>query len=92
MKMNFECHITLPSSCAAQAEVFAATHHWKTSQIRRDPVLGTDEFVYLTTHDSDLIRLQIKMKDAVVSLERLPGVHVLRQKIELIVFDTRANG
>lgn len=26
MKMNFACHITLPSSCAAQAEVFATTH------------------------------------------------------------------
>lgn len=86
--MNFECHITIPLAGAAFGEDVAAQLHWKTSQIERDPVLGKESFFYLTTHDSDYMRLFDRMRRAVFTLESA-GCRVLREKIELIMYDTK---
>jgi hypothetical protein len=95
--MNYECHITVDVKDAARATHYAnwCNHPsiplggvWKTSEIARDPLLGDRNFFYLTAHDSDIIRMTRRMTYAVAWLEG-NGVHVLREKIELIMHDKR---
>jgi hypothetical protein len=86
--MNYECHITVRRADAEKAQIVASEHHWKFSQIDGDPVLGKEVFAYLTTHDSDVRRMFKRMELAVVNLKN-SGVEVIREKIELIVYDTK---
>lgn len=87
--MNYECHITVARKDGPVAEILAKEMHWKFSQIDGDPVLGKEVFAYLTTHDNDLLQMQRRMNYAVTAL-RDQGVEVIREKIELIVYDTKA--
>jgi len=87
--MNYECHITVPLAQGPVAEDHGKRHHWKYSAIDGDPVLGKETFAYLTTHDSDLLRMQERMTMMSADLRAI-GVEVIREKIELIVFDKRA--
>lgn len=86
--MSYECHITTTIGDADAAERIAATFGWKTSEIKRDPVLGDASHFYLTAHDSNYLRLHQKMIMAADDLRNL-GCMVLREKIELIVYDTK---
>jgi hypothetical protein len=86
--MNYECHITLNLSDAAVGEAVAQELHWKTSEIARDPVLGKASYFYLTTHDNDVQRMFQRMNFACMTLENW-GVKVVREKIELIIHDTK---
>jgi hypothetical protein len=52
-------------------------------------VLGDDTFFYLTTHRADYMGVFSRMRSAVAYLEA-SGVSVLREKIELILHDTKA--
>lgn len=87
--MNYECHITIPREHAARGEQIAKDLHWKFSQIDGDPVLGKKTFAYLTTHDKDCVRIHMWMKDASRILTDM-GIPVIREKIELIIYDTKA--
>lgn len=84
----FECHVTCLIKDAAIASEVAKELHWKTSEIARDPVLGNDTFFYLTTHADDLevmfSRLQ-RVGDALW----IRHVEVVRQKIEVVIYDTK---
>jgi hypothetical protein len=84
----FECHITVSTDDAKAATVIANEYHWKTSEIARDPVLGDKNFFYLTTHTKDYGSMWIKLRSAVDALEA-SHVPVIREKIELIVHDTK---
>ena len=86
--MTYECHITTSKDHAAAVETLAADLHWKYSCIDGDPVLGKQAFAYLTTHDVHFDRMLQRMRHASLALEK-HGVPVLREKIELIVFDTK---
>lgn len=86
--MLFECHVTVPRQHAAEAEKVAKEVHWKFSQIDGDPVLGKETFAYLTTHDTDYSRMMRRMSSLSDRLDGL-GVEVLREKIELIMYDTK---
>lgn len=86
--MNYECHITVERQDGPVAAGVATALHWKYSQIDGDPVLGKKVYAYLTTHDSDLLRMRDRMTTAVSAL-RDQGVDVVREKIELIVYDTK---
>lgn len=88
--MNFECHITLPREQGSIAAAVAADPKlpWKFSQIDGDPVLGQQVFAYLTRHDTNYVRLYANMKHTVVELTQ-QGVDVVREKIELIMYDTK---
>lgn len=87
---KYECHITLSTADAPAASVIARTLHWKTSEIARDPVLGEDTFYYLTSHDIDYDRMFDRMEMCCMVL-RASGVNIIREKIELIVHDTKMN-
>lgn len=86
--MNFECHITCDLKDAAVGEAVAADRGWHTSQIERDPLLGKASHFYLTKHNTNYIDLYFAMHETSEQL-RASGVNVLRQKIELIMFDTK---
>jgi len=84
----FECHITVSTKHAEEATQVAKNAHWKTSEIARDPVLGDDTYFYLTTHSTDYSVMWLRLRDAVILLEEA-DVPVIREKIELIVHDTK---
>lgn len=86
--MNYECHITVSTEHAEKAAACAKTLHWKTSEIARDPVLGNKNFYYLTTHSDNAPEIFSRMQRAVNALE-FDGVPVIREKIELIIHDTK---
>jgi hypothetical protein len=86
--MLYECHITLSVDDAEKATHVAKEFHWKTSEIARDPVLGNATYFYLTTHTNDFPQMWEKMKTATAALEGF-GVNVIREKIELIIHDTK---
>lgn len=86
--MNFECHITCYEKDSLIAERVARECRWKTSQIARDPLLGNDTFFYLTKHSANYVDIYADMK-ATVGVLSQDGVDVLREKIELIMYDTK---
>ncbi len=84
----FECHITVSTDDAEHATTVAKECHWKTSEIARDPILGDKNFFYLTTHARDYTVMWTRLREAVELLEYFK-VPVIREKIELIVHDTK---
>lgn len=84
----FECHITVSTDDAFDANIIAKKYHWKTSEIARDPVLGDKNFFYLTTHTKSYTEIWSKLRIAVDALENMQ-VPVIREKIELIIHDTK---
>lgn len=88
--MIYECHITINQRDAAIGQEVAQIDNWKTSEIARDPTLGNKTFFYLTTHDRDIENMFLRMKSMAAALRRL-NVEVLREKIELIIHDTKLN-
>lgn len=86
--MLFECHITCPLKYKEWCEKIAKATKWKTSEIERDPVLGKDSFFYLTTHSDDYMVLYNRMKRTVEYLNQVDNI-VIREKIELIMYDTK---
>jgi len=84
----FECHITVSTDHAETATNVAKLCHWKTSEIARDPVLGDKNFFYLTSHSKGYTEMWDKLRQTVLFLEN-NEVPVIREKIELIVHDTK---
>lgn len=84
----YECHITCRRSDLGAANIVAVEQHWKTSEIARDPVLGEDTYAYLTTYDNDFQHMLERLSVAKQQLEHL-GALIIREKIELIVYDKR---
>jgi len=90
MNLLLECHITFSVENAEFCTAVAAANHWKTSEIARDPVLGDKNFFYLTTHDTDLIKLMQRIHRIRFFAEE-SNVQILREKIELIIYDTKSH-
>lgn len=86
--MLFECHITISPIYAFIAEGIAKEQHWKTSEIARDPVLGQESYFYLTTHANDWQVMFERMQQCSCAL-KLNGIPVIREKIEMILHDTK---
>jgi hypothetical protein len=104
MKPYYECHITfmMPGGCAAPDTIryLEKNTGWRFSQIDGDPVLGPGSKCYLTKHypastntshataEADrAVQLMEKVARFVSSAE----LQVLRQKVELVLFDTKAD-
>ncbi len=66
----------------------ARDHHWKTSEIARDPVLGNATYFYLTTHGPNFTTVSTRMRFTCEALEAA-GANVIREKIEEITYDKR---
>lgn len=62
--------------------------NWKTSSIQGDPVLGPETRYYLTSHAKNFPKAYSEMVEMSKCLEA-NGVTITRQKIELIIFDTK---
>lgn len=84
----FECHITCDLADEEVVEAVAKDHHWKTSTIDGDPVLGQKAFIYLTAYDVELPRMMHRMSAACGALQGF-GVRSLREKIEVIIYDRK---
>ena len=84
----YESHITVSTDCRVVGIDVADTYGWKTSEIARDPLLGDETYFYLTSHDKSFIGMYDRMKEVSDAL-RSRGVEVVREKIELIVYDTK---
>lgn len=66
-----------------------ATEGWKFSAIDGDPILGAKPHCYLTCHTKDWIEMWSKMFSKVQQIRDQTGREPLREKIELIVYDTK---
>ena len=86
--MLFECHITLHLCNKDVGLIAAKEFKWKHSQIERDPVLGNDEYFYLTTYDDDYINMFHRMNTVSDFCARHDAAPV-RMKIEMIMYDTK---
>lgn len=84
----YELHVTVNVADAKLAEHVAQEHHWKTSQITGDPVLGNKPFFYLTTYTETEQMAYQKLYSCAQEL-RMAGIAVLRAKIEHIIYDVR---
>lgn len=85
---SFECHITTTVADAGKAEEIAKLHGWKTSEIKRDPLLGPASHFYLTAHAEDYHELYCKMRSTCKALDAA-ACTILREKIEGIIYDTK---
>lgn len=87
--MLFECHITLDLKDAVKGQELADERGWKTSQIERDPTLGEKSYFYLTKHSRRLFNIYDDMRGMSLALYQRYNVSTVREKIELIVHDTK---
>lgn len=88
--MIFECHITCNLKHIKTAAAVADGHGWKPSTIEGDITLGKESYFYLTKHSRDYMSLFNEMQRCANAL-RLTGCEVIREKIELIMYDTKLN-
>lgn len=75
----YEAHIT----CSEEPKDFPA--YWKLSKISGDPDLGSGDRWYLTNHYGGIQRAARETDAVAFKLGRT----VVRQKIELVVMDTK---
>lgn len=90
MKNYYECHITLKSRRADKEDLEEITN-WKFSIIDGDPVLGDGVKSYLTKQYSTKLDLT-EVTDFLLATSHLVqnlGFEVIREKIELVVYDDR---
>lgn len=86
--MSYECHITTTVAHAQLAGDQAAVFGWKTSEIKRDPILGDGSHFYLTKHHASFTELYSLMELHAARM-RQAGIPIVRLKIEHIVYDTK---
>jgi len=91
-KPYYECHVTFMSQPTLLSEIARELKKWKTSAIDGDPLLGDGVKCYLTRHYSGDESREILHADMDHAAQRLKSrsLEVLRHKIELVVWDSRA--
>lgn len=104
MNLEYECHITVEDMPERHKtwESLGRCFGWKTSFIVGDPLLPNQTgYFYFTCHDNDVVEIHAKMKrmsnilsdvDHLYTIEpemKLPPAKVVREKIELIIYDTK---
>jgi hypothetical protein len=97
--MSYEIHVTVnvPPKKAPKYKPtirllknLAKQESWATSQITDDPVLGPGNKFYFTAYRNEINRA---VKDLNMLVDRLYDIKIkpLRQKIELIILDSKTN-
>lgn len=86
--MLYESHITVSIKDAEIAQKIADQQKWKTSEIKRDITLGDNSYFYLTTHCPEIRMMFTRLEQTTASLRGM-GINVIREKIELIIHDTK---
>lgn len=90
--MSYETHVTVPVpdpniyGLVLLYDVIGREYDWKTSKIT-DADTGTQKF-YFTRHDNSIRQAKVKLNELTDCL-RDRRIKILREKIELIVFDTK---
>lgn len=89
--MYWECHITLGLHPVSSKDLVEALG-WKFSCIDGDPQLGSGAREYATRNASsvsDFETVKTHMNYTADVLKRTGGFNVIRQKIELVMYDTK---
>jgi hypothetical protein len=90
--MYYECHITCADHVEPRAlKLEIESYAWKFSRIAGDPTLGIETFCYATKHlDAKLPLDRVIMRmNAVARALECSGFTVVRQKVELVMYDSR---
>lgn len=87
--MKYKCRITIPRERGHFAKAHGEMHHWQYSAINGEPTPGNEALAYLKAYENDLLRLRDRMTMMSADL-RAAGVEVIREKIELVIFDKSA--
>ena len=90
--MYYECHITLDLTPMDMRRAVESFNGWTYSAISGDPDFGQSLFCYATRRVSaghDLMKVIDNMAQVAAALKLCGGV-VLRQKVELVMYDTKA--
>ena len=91
MSQYYECHITIEGDKDTSEKL--VTHvGWKFSAIDGDPSLGEGVKCYATMHYNNRVPL-VEVIDRVQTTAnalRAAGLHVVREKVEMVVYDTRS--
>lgn len=83
---DYECHITIDSTEPDDVQTWVELIHWRFSRIEGDPQLGKGTRCYATQlyHQREVA---IKFTDAAAYFLRSKGFHVLRCKVEHVIYD-----
>jgi hypothetical protein len=87
--MTYEIHITVNQKDREGVQACAEKHGWKTSEIARDIILGNNTYFYLTCHCKTKAEAFEKLGEASYYLIVNYQIAIVRQKIELIIYDTK---
>lgn len=92
--MNYECHITFEDNNYGEAVAKKSVEFytgWKFSKIDGDPVLGTGTRFYATQNYPKTMRKQEVLLELHKATSRIEmcDFPVIRQKIEVVIFDTK---
>ena len=88
--MYYECHISIGLHPTSAKELIECLNGWSFSCIQGDPVLGKGVYEYATRHapgSTDLGKVIQHMNDTAHILKG-QGFPVIRQKVEIVVYDT----
>lgn len=92
MTPYYECHITLEGDPILIKQV-VQEYEWKFSRIDGDPVLGAGVKCYATKHFNSSLHKEeeviTELRNAAMEFETLYRIPVIRQKVELVIFDSR---
>ena len=88
--MYYECHISIGLHPVSARPLIEALNSWSFSCISGDPILGKDTYEYATRHVSGNTNFQKVLShiNTAAHILREQGFPVLRQKIELVIYDT----
>ncbi len=98
--MYYECHITIEFNPSMKPACFGSKESvqmvvelkgWKFSNIDGDPVFGKKLLCYATKHfNNNIAEVDVvkKMKVVAEDIANL-GFSVIRQKVELVVYDSK---
>lgn len=87
----YECHVTMEAH-PEYARPHVAAEGWKFSAIDGDPSLGRGLKCYATRHYNAKLPIDrvVELLVAVAAALDAAGCHVVRRKVELVVFDDRS--
>ena len=88
--MYYECHISIGLHPISAQQLIENLNNWSFSKIAGDPVLGKDTYEYATRHVSGNTNFQkvVDHMNKTATILREQGFPVLRQKVELVIYDT----
>ena len=95
--MYYECHITIedPEMPCVLPELKRSIENlgWTFSRIQGDPILGLKTYCYATKHFAAAKKLEhVTLEMGVVASNLKTLYDVVRQKIELVLLDSKEKG